>query len=183
MSYHSQPSEFGFCTAVGKASEGTFHYVVYHIRNFIHGWGSQLLSCAGREVPIKANAQAVPTYPMSCFKLPAPTCKQIKNYISNYWWGSSIDNHKIHWQRWSKLTRPKCDGGLGFRDLALFNQAMLGKQGWRLMVIPESLCARVLKGKYCPNCTFLNAMRRKKSSKTWRSILHGCQALRKGLIK
>jgi hypothetical protein len=33
------------------------------------------------------------------------------------------------------------------------------------------------------NCTFLNATRRKKSSETWRAILHGRQALRKGLIK
>jgi hypothetical protein len=74
----------GLPTAVGKASDGTFDYVADRIRNFIHGWGSQLLSCAGREVLIKANAQAVPTYPMSCFRLPAPTCKQIKKYISNH---------------------------------------------------------------------------------------------------
>jgi hypothetical protein len=74
----------GLPTAVGKASDGTFDYVADRIRNFFHGWGSQLLSCAGREVLIKANAQAVPTYPMSCFRLPAPTCKQIKKYISNH---------------------------------------------------------------------------------------------------
>jgi hypothetical protein len=85
--------------------------------------------CLPTAVGIKANAQAVPTYPMSCFLLLAPTCKQIKKYISNYWRGSSIDNHRIHRQRWSKLTRTKAEGGLGFRDLPLFNQSMLGKQG------------------------------------------------------
>jgi hypothetical protein len=54
---------------------------------------------------------------MSCFKLPAPVCKNMKSYISNYWCGSSVDSNKIHWQRWSKLTTPKGEGGMGFRDL------------------------------------------------------------------
>lgn len=141
------------------------------------------MSCVGREVLLKANAQAVPTYPMSCFKLPAPVCKKMKNYISNYWWGSSVDSHKIHWQRWSKLTTPKGEGGMGFRDLPLFNKALLGKQGWRLMVMPDSLCARVLKGKYYPHGDFLSASRKKRASETWRVVLYGREVLLKGTIK
>lgn len=154
----------GLPTAIGKVNDGAFNYVSDRIRNFVNGWGEKTLSCAGREVLLKANAQAVPTYPMSCFKLPANICKKMRTYISNYWWGSSINNHKIHWQRWSKLTRSKADGGMGFRDLPLFNQALLGKQGWRLLMRPESLCARVLKGKYCPHGDFLSATRKKRSS-------------------
>lgn len=131
---------------------------------------------------IKANAQAVPTYPMSCFKLPADVCKKMKAYISNYWWGSAIDSHKIHWQKWTNLTRHKEEGGMGFRDLPLFNQAMLGKQGWRIITRPEALCTKVLKGKYFPNGEFLSATR-KKSSETWRAILHGREVLKKGVVK
>ena len=62
---------------------------------------------------------------------------------------------------------------------------MLGKQGWRLTVRPDSLCAKVLKGKYYSNVDvdFLSATRRRRSSETWRSILYGKDALLKGLIK
>jgi hypothetical protein len=120
---------------------------------------------------------------MGCFKLPAPVCKKMKNYISNYWWGSSVDSHKIHWQRWSKLTTPKGEGGMGFRDLPLFNKALLGKQGWRLMVMPDSLCARVLKGKYYPHGDFLSASRKKRASETWRAVLYGRVVLLNGTIK
>lgn len=58
----------GLPTAVGKVSDGTFDYVADRIRKFVQGWGGNLLSCAGREVLLESNAQAVPTYPMSCFK-------------------------------------------------------------------------------------------------------------------
>lgn len=71
---------------------------------------------------------------------------------------------------------------MGFRDLPLFNQAMLGKQDWRLLIRPESLCSKVSKGKYFPNCGFLEATRIKKSLATWRAILHGRDALKKRLV-
>ena len=50
------------------------------------------------------------------------------------------------------------DGGMGFRDMTLFNKVMLGKQGWRLLTRPDALCSRVLKGKYFPNSDFLGAV-------------------------
>ena len=111
-------------------------------------WSGGEASCAGRVVLLKSAAQAVPTYPMSCFLIPKDTCRKMKIVISNYWWGSSADNRHMHWQRWELLTRPKVQGGMGFRDLRLFNKAMLWKQGWRLIENPNSLCAKVLKGRY-----------------------------------
>ena len=72
---------------------------------------------------------------------------------------------------------------MGFRDLRSFNLAMLGKQGWRLITRPDSLCARVLKGRYFHDTNFMRATRKKHASSTWRAILAGREVLQHGLIK
>ena len=173
----------GLPTACERGAYGVFNFVQERVRGMIGGWAEKSLSCAAREVLLKSNAQSVPTYAMSCFKLSPMVCKKLTSAVSNYWWGSSLDNHKLHWLRWEKLTRAKAEGGIGFRDFPLFNKAMLGKQGWRLITRPDSLCARVLKGKYYPNSDFLSATRKRRCSATWRSILHGRDILARGLIK
>ena len=121
----------------------------------------------GSKTLIKSVAQVVPTYSMSCFLLSPDTCKKITSATSNYWWSGTADKRSIHWRNWPDLTLPKSHGGLGFRDIKNFNLAMLGKQGWRLMTNPDSLCARVLKGKYYPQGDFMSAGKKKNASHTW----------------
>lgn len=50
--------------------------------------------------------------------------------------------------------------------------AMLGKQIWRLMSNPHSLCARVFKSKYFSRISILNAYVGVDASYVWRSL--GC---------
>ena len=77
----------------------------------------------------------------------------------------------------------KLRGGIRFRDLEVFNDAMLAKQAWRLLDNPESLCARVLRGRYYPDGDFLQARCPATASATWRAIISGREALKKGLIR
>lgn len=51
------------------------------------------------------------------------------------------------------------------------------------MVKPDSLCARVLKGRYYHDGDFLSSTRRKHASHTWRVILASREVLLQGLIK
>jgi hypothetical protein len=107
----------------------------------------------------------------------------MRQAIANYWWGSSVDNKHVHLMKWDHLTKPKCEGGMGFRDMRMFNLAMLGKQGWRLMTRPDSLCSQVLKGRYFHDSDFMACSRNKNASCTWRAILAGKEALNPGFIK
>ena len=50
----------------------------------IAGMEGKLLSQAGREVLIKSVIQAIPTYSMSCFKLPKGLIKEIEIMIRKF---------------------------------------------------------------------------------------------------
>jgi hypothetical protein len=43
---------------------------------------------------------------------------------------------------------------MGFRDLVVFNRALLAKQGWRLISKLDSLVAKIMQQKYYPRGAF-----------------------------
>ena len=58
---------------------------------------------------------------------------------------------------WKDMVKPKKGGGLGFRDMELFNLALLARQSWKLLNEPDTLSARLLKAVYYPDTTILEA--------------------------
>lgn len=138
----------GLPVYIAQSRSKVFAYLKERIWSRMQGWKEKLLSRAGKEIMIKAVAQAIPTFAMGCFDITKDMCDQISSMIGRYWWSNQDKENKMHWIRWEKLTEPKSAGGLGFRDIHTFNLAMLSKQGWRLIDSPDSLCSRVLRAKY-----------------------------------
>ncbi len=130
---------------------------------------------------IKAVAQAVPTYAMSVFKLPLSVYHDLDTIISRFWWGTQGGSRGVHWVKWAQVCQRRERGGLGFRNLEWFNQAMLAKMGWRLLQNENSLVHMVLKAKYFAGGTFMQATVKQGSSFTWRSIAGARWVLEEGL--
>lgn len=80
---------------------------------------------------------------------------------------------KLAWLSWDKLRLPKCKGGMGFRDMHAFNQALLAKQAWRLIETPD---------KYFPNGGLLDTVFSGHSSTIWKGILYGLDLVKRGYI-
>ena len=71
----------GLPSLVGRHRVASFSHIKERVWSKIKGWKGKILSQAGREIMIKAVAQAVPTYAMSFFKLPIRLCQDIESMI------------------------------------------------------------------------------------------------------
>ncbi|KAH9656895.1 putative reverse transcriptase/RNA-dependent DNA polymerase [Citrus sinensis] len=166
---------------VGRKKSGFFNNIKLRVSSKIADWQHKYFSCGGKEILIKAVAQAVPAHAMSVFKIPMSICVDIQRAIARFWWSSNMEKKGIHWAKWERLSQAKRRGGLGFRDFASFNQALVAKQSWRIIQFPESLVARVLQARYFKDNQFLTAKLGSKPSFIWRSILWGRQVIHKGI--
>jgi hypothetical protein len=64
------------------------------------------MSSGAKEVMIKSVAQAIPTYTMSVFKLPAG-CDELEQMVSNFWLGDEPSHRKVYWIAWDNLLYQK----------------------------------------------------------------------------
>ena len=130
----------GLPVYMGRSKKSVFAYLKERVWKRIKGWKEKLLSKAGKETLIKAVAQSIPSYAMSCFDLTKSLCDEMRGMICRYWWAQQDKENKMHWVSWEEMCRRKEEGGIGCRDLHLFNLAMLARQCWRIL---QNLCAAI----------------------------------------
>ena len=155
---------------VGRSRIAVFQGIKDRVWNRLQDWKLSFLSQAGKEVLLKAVFQAIHSYSMSVFLLPKALCLEINSLMQKFWWGHQKKKSSIRWISWSRMGLPKSREGMGFRDLHFFNKALLAKQCWRLWKEEGSSTAKIMKGKYYPNGTVLDAQLGNKPSFIWRSI-------------
>jgi hypothetical protein len=173
----------GMPSSVGRSINGAFKFLKDRIWKRVQGWIEQCLSAGGKDILIKSVVQAIPIFSMACFKLPRGLCQHINSMIGRFWWGSKDGKRKMSWVSWEEMTKPKYMGGLGFRDIELFNLALLARQGWRILTNPDTLSAKILKAVYYPTSDFLTAELGSHPSQVWRAIMEGRETLAQGLIR
>ncbi|CAL1387047.1 unnamed protein product [Linum trigynum] len=170
----------GLPTMVGRSKKLVFSNLRDRVRNKLMNWKNKFFSEAGKEILIKSIAQAQTTYAMSVFRIPDGILDDIHSLIANFWWGQKGNERRIHWRRWEKLCKKKNQGGMGFRNLKVFNTTILAKQLWNLSLNPQSLVARLLKAKYHPKCNILEAKIGWRPSYVWRSLMGAQDLLKSG---
>lgn len=84
-------------------------------------------------------------------------------------------------KKWDFLCWPKSAGGLNFRDLKGFNQALIAKQIWRILSKSKSRVAEVLNSIYFLDTSILEAQLGSRPSFLWKSLLCWRDLLRLGL--
>lgn len=165
----------------GRKKKDLFTSIVDRIRQRAKSFSNRFLSTAGKMTLLKSVLSAIPNHSMQCFKLPVSLCKRIQSVLTRFWWDSNTGERKMAWIAWDTMIKSKKDGGLGFRDIQCFNDALLAKLSWRILESPNCLLARVLKGKYYHDQDFLQATAPSSCSHGWRGIIIGRNLLAKQL--
>jgi hypothetical protein len=85
------------------------------------------LSAGGKDILIKSVEQVIPVFSMAYFHLPKGLCDDINAMIRKFWWGSRTGERKTYWVSWRDMCKAKDMRGLCFRDVELFNLALLAR--------------------------------------------------------
>ena len=85
------------------------------------------MSKGGRLTLLKSTLLSLPTYYLSLFTIPKVVATRLEHIQRNFLWGLSVECFKYPLVAWEKVCSLRELGGLGIRNLASFNQALLGK--------------------------------------------------------
>ena len=83
----SHDKYLGLPTFVSGSKNKIFKHIHERVLKKLKGWKEGFMSQAGREVLIKAVAQALPTYAMQCSRLPVTMLTEIEGLFRSFFWG------------------------------------------------------------------------------------------------
>ncbi|KAK2418964.1 hypothetical protein QL285_041110 [Trifolium repens] len=102
---------------------------------------STFLSCSIGSIPFKFLGIPVGANPR---RGPNKVIKKLTSIQRDFLWGSSQTQKKVVWISWNSVCKTKIAGGLGVKNLDLFNIALLAKWKWRCLCENDAFGIRFL---------------------------------------
>jgi hypothetical protein len=131
---------------------------------------------------VQSVTSAIPAYYMQNVALPIRVCSNLDKLNRDFLWVSTNERKKMHMVSRDKVCRPKDLGGLSLYSTKARNLTLLAKLNWRVMEDPDSLWAKTLIAKYCPNGIMDERLgTRRSGSRNWKGLKKGHEVFRKGL--
>ena len=121
---------------------------IISIRKRLARWKGRYISFAMRVKLIKLVISSISLYYMSLFKMPMSVNNIITRIQREILWGWGHEGRRIAWVKCGNIFKTKEEGGLGIKDLKMFNMALLGNGKWRLGKDELGLWKEVLLSKY-----------------------------------
>lgn len=110
-----------------------FNPIMQRIERRLSGC-STMLSYDGRFQLIKSVFSSLPIFFMCTLALPIGVAEQINKYVRNFFWRKyGMTDKGSALIAWSKVCKPKVQGGLGILDILTHNKALLMKNIYRFL--------------------------------------------------
>jgi len=152
--------------------------VVSKIRYRLSRWKDRLLSVAGRICLIKSVITSLPLFYLSFFRALVVVPNQIRKIQAKFLSGWGYESRKIAWMKWQKICSPIAVGGLSIKEIGYFNEALITKWKWRLVMSEEGLWRNILEARYETWRSLDVTLVYRKQSQWWKGL---CWISNKGL--
>lgn len=106
--------------------------LLHQIKTRLSSWSVKTLSFSGRLLLIKTVIGGITTFWCSAFILPKACIARINSLCSVFLWKGNIDSHNTARVAWEKVVLTKNQGGLGIKDVHVWNKACCIKLIWLL---------------------------------------------------
>ncbi|KAL2922219.1 LINE-1 retrotransposable element ORF2 protein [Bienertia sinuspersici] len=131
---------------------------------------SRHLSFAARSVLVNSVLMAVHSYWAHVFLLPKSVIDGIEKICRSFlWYGTSFSTNPGA-IKWEDVCKRKKDGGLGFRNIGLWNIAMLGKHVWAIATKQDNLWIKWVHSIYIKNQDWWDYQPPVDASWSWKRI-------------
>ncbi|KAF7838798.1 ribonuclease H [Senna tora] len=144
--------------------------IISHLQQKLSGWKATFLSQAARYTLIQSVLATIPIYIVHFTTLTDKESKICDSLMNNFFWGSWGDRKVAHLISWKKICRMKDFGGLGLRKIKTLNQAILGKQAWRVISNQDCLMSQMMRKKYISSTKPWEIKKPYNASPLWRKI-------------
>ncbi|KAL8110069.1 hypothetical protein AgCh_025974 [Apium graveolens] len=167
------PAKFlGVPLIIKKLSKRDCQTLMDKILLRIHSWTNHFLAYSGRLQLIKSVLFSIQAYWSAHFILPGAVIKWLNSVLSKFLWNGNSAGSKAK-VAWEKTTLPLEEGGLGIKNIAEWNKALIIKH--LLNVVnpsPTSLWANWIRTTTLKNTSFWSYKQPASCSWILRKVLH-----------
>ncbi|GJW18232.1 RNA-directed DNA polymerase, eukaryota, reverse transcriptase zinc-binding domain protein [Tanacetum coccineum] len=120
-----------------RLGRGECKQLIDKVRNKVDDWKNKSLSYAGQLIASVLNSMQV--YWACVFLLPKTAVKDIERILKGFLWCHGDLTRGKAKIAWKTLCKPKCQGGLGFKELGMWNEVLLTRHIWNIAANKESV--------------------------------------------
>ncbi|CAL1403188.1 unnamed protein product [Linum trigynum] len=125
---------FGLPLLPGKLTIKACTPLIDRVTGRISSWKAKALSYAGKFQLVMSVLYSLTQFWMSIFILPKSVIRAIEKLCCDFLWGVGDGSRKRAVVAWPRVTYPKKEGGLGFRDMVSWNLACVTRHIWAILL-------------------------------------------------
>ncbi|XP_062102963.1 uncharacterized protein LOC133813953 [Humulus lupulus] len=137
----------------------------------IRVWSSRNISFAGRATLVNLVLLSIHVYWSQIVLLPKFVLKRVIAICRAFLWKGDYSSHAPGYVSWAKVCLPKNEGGLGFRQIQLWNIAAIGKYIWVVASKKDNLWVKWVHNVYIGEMDWWEYSAPNSSSWYWKQVV------------